>query len=201
MIERLEISNFRGITHEVIEFRPLTIFTGINSAGKSTCINAILNLLYYNNCPNAKDILRPLDFTFPANRNKNVNATYYDIRASFDNGRELTVHKEMGADAGIQAVESEIDLEKNFYFLSANRLGYSYEMESQSESYSVGLMGEYLFGTLQRDGSERVEDELDVQQCADSVMRIYAEYFRKMTIISSDSGKAVNAAAEMILCE
>lgn len=160
MIERLEISNFRGITHEVIEFRPLTIFTGINSAGKSTCINAILNLLYYNNCPNAKDILRPLDFTFSANRNKNVNATSYEIQAVLDNGRVLSVHKEMGTAVGFQAVESEIDLEKNFYFLSANRQGYSYEMETQSENYSVGLMGEYLFGALQRDGSERVEDEL-----------------------------------------
>lgn len=160
MIERLEITNFRGITHEVIELRPLTIFTGINSAGKSTCINAILSLLYYNNCPNAKDVLRPLDFTFASNRNKNVNASSYDIHAVLDNGREISIHKEMGTEVGLQVVETEFDLEKNFYFLSANRMGYSYEMEALSESYSVGLLGEYLFGTLQRDGSERVDEGL-----------------------------------------
>lgn len=160
MIERLEITNFRGITHEVIELRPLTIFTGINSAGKSTCINAILSLLYYNNCPNAKDVLRPLDFTFASNRNKNENASSYDIHAVLDNGREISIHKEMGTAVDLQVVETEFDLEKNFYFLSANRMGYSYEMEAQSESYSVGLLGEYLFGTLQRDGSERVDEGL-----------------------------------------
>ena len=138
----------------------MTIFSGINSVGKSTCINAILDLLYHNNCPNAKEILRPLDLTFPTNRNKNVNAPFYEILAVLDDGREVKVHQDMEPVSGIQAVESQIDLEKNIYFLSANRLGYSYDMESLSESYSVGLLGEYLFGTLQRDGSNRVEEEL-----------------------------------------
>ena len=160
MIKRLEITNFRGITHEVIELKPLTIFSGINSVGKSTCINAILDLLYHNNCPNAREILRPLDFTFPTNRNKNVNAPFYSIQAEIDDGGVVRTHQSLEPVSGWQAVETQIDLEKNIYFLSANRLGYSYDLESQSDTYSVGLLGEYLFGALQRDGSKMVEEKL-----------------------------------------
>lgn len=160
MIEKIEIINYRGISNAVLHLRPLTIFTGVNSAGKSTCINAILNLLYHNNCPNAKDILRPLDFTFQSNRNRNVNADYYDLKATLDDGRVISVHAGMDSAIGVFAGKSDFDLENNYYYLSANRLGYSYEKESLSDTYSVGLQGEYLFGALQRDGSNRVDENL-----------------------------------------
>ena len=42
MIESMEITSFKCIHHESIEFAPLTLLAGPNSSGKSTVLQAIL---------------------------------------------------------------------------------------------------------------------------------------------------------------
>jgi predicted ATPase len=44
-IEQLRISNFKGIAEEsVFDFRPITLFIGTNSSGKSSALHALISL-------------------------------------------------------------------------------------------------------------------------------------------------------------
>ena len=45
MLDSLELKNFKCFQQQKIAFRPLTLLTGVNSAGKSTTIQALLLLL------------------------------------------------------------------------------------------------------------------------------------------------------------
>ena len=86
-----------------------------------------------------------------------------------------------------------------------------YQRAAEAEFGSCDCFVFFLSETLLNDEAERnlLSDALEKAASKDDLIgvitngnpQIYAEYFRKMTIISSDSGKAVNAAAEMILCE
>ena len=49
MIRQMKISNFKSINNQEIELKPLTIFTGTNSSGKTTLMQSILLLSYYSN--------------------------------------------------------------------------------------------------------------------------------------------------------
>ena len=49
MIQQMKISNFKSINNQEIELKPLTIFTGTNSSGKTTLMQSILLLSYYSN--------------------------------------------------------------------------------------------------------------------------------------------------------
>ena len=44
MLDALELKNFKCFQQQKIAFRPLTLLTGVNSAGKSTTIQALLLL-------------------------------------------------------------------------------------------------------------------------------------------------------------
>ena len=44
MIKAMELRNFKCFHRQQIAFRPLTLLTGVNSAGKSTVIQALLLL-------------------------------------------------------------------------------------------------------------------------------------------------------------
>lgn len=44
MIKAMELTNFKCFHRQQIAFRPLTLLTGVNSAGKSTVIQALLLL-------------------------------------------------------------------------------------------------------------------------------------------------------------
>ena len=44
MLNGMELTNFKCFQRQRIDFRPLTLLTGVNSAGKSTVIQALLLL-------------------------------------------------------------------------------------------------------------------------------------------------------------
>ena len=85
MIKKIFINNYKGIENTVLEFRPLTILTGLNSTGKSTCFQAILTALYYTS-PIASILMDGMDFSFETLRNRNVNAKDLTIQIECKNG-------------------------------------------------------------------------------------------------------------------
>ena len=91
MIQQLKLNNFKGIEEETLDLKPLTLLTGLNSTGKSTCFQAILAALYYNNGTNANNMLASYDFSFTSNRNKNVNAKWISIKVSQKLGKHFCV--------------------------------------------------------------------------------------------------------------
>lgn len=155
MIKKIFINNYKGIQDTVLETHPLTILTGLNSTGKSTCFQAILTALYYTS-PIASILMDGMDFSFETLRNRNVNAKDLTIQIECENGN---IEHRMTADNNKSWNPTKIDLEKNIYYLSANRLGFS-EMETISPKYKVGITGEYIFGTFEQEKSNLMEKEL-----------------------------------------
>ena len=49
MIDKLKLTNFKCFKEETIHFKPMTILTGANAAGKSSVIQAFL-LMQHSNC-------------------------------------------------------------------------------------------------------------------------------------------------------
>ena len=85
MISKLTINNLKSIERQSLDLCPLTILTGLNSTGKSTCFQAVLAALYHSSS-NTSRLLDDMDFTFETLRNRNVNAKDLSIR--FDWGED-----------------------------------------------------------------------------------------------------------------
>lgn len=153
MIQKIKIQNYKGIEDCSLNFRPLTILTGLNSTGKSSCFQSILSALYHTST-NASTILENYDFSFESLRNKNVNAKELSVEIDCADGF-VTFSQNIDSVSGMQNT-AQLDLEKNLYYLCANRLGYS-DMETISPKYKIGISGEYIFGTFDKEKSEPVE--------------------------------------------
>lgn len=157
MIQQIIINNFRGIVLEDLELKPLTLLTGLNSTGKSTCFQAILTTLYHNG-KNANILLSSYDLSFATNRNRNVNAKSIHIEVKFDNNKHFNIH--LHDEPAISETKGEVDLEDSIYYLSANRLAYDLNMEAFSPNFKVGIQGEYLFGTFESEKSNQLDASL-----------------------------------------
>lgn len=158
MIQQISINNFRGIVSENLELKPLTLLTGLNSTGKSTCFQAILAALYYSSNKNANILLSSYDLSFTTNRNRNVNAKDINIVVKTDNEKHFSTH--IYQDMIHSEKIGEIDLEDSIYYLSANRLAYNLDMEAVSPKFKVGIQGEYIFGTFESEKSNQLDASL-----------------------------------------
>ena len=101
-------------------------------------------------------LMDAMDFTFETLRNRNENAKELSIGITSEDGFILC---KMDTDNQTCDNPTDLDLEKNVFYLSANRLGFS-EMEKISPKYKVGIAGEYLFGTFEQEKSNPVDDGL-----------------------------------------
>lgn len=156
MIQKIEIFNYKGIRSCILDIRPLTILTGLNSTGKSSCFQGILTALYHTS-PNAEAILEKYDFSYETLRNKAVNAKDLSVNVQCSEGQIFYSQDFEGDRFDIN--ETGVDLEKNLYYLCANRLGFS-DMETISPKYKVGVGGEFIFGTFEKEKSTPIEKAL-----------------------------------------
>lgn len=144
MINSLHIERFMDISDETLELKPFTVITGVNSAGKSAAIQAILAVLKKADAQGGF-LLKPFDFSFKSAVCKYNDYLDYKIQVNADEGSfVLSVN---GDAMSLEPKELPIGLEKNVFYLSANRKGYDV-MELKADDYSVGIQGEYLFGSL-----------------------------------------------------
>lgn len=155
MIRKIHINNFKGIKDENLHLYPLTILTGLNSTGKSTCFQSIMTTLFYTS-PIASSILMDMDFSFDTLRNRNENAKELSISVIGDEG-SMQCH--MTPDKEYSDNQTVWDLEKNIYYLNANRLGFS-DTETISPKYKIGIGGEYIFGTFEQEKSNPIISDL-----------------------------------------
>lgn len=160
MIKSLHINGFKSFSDETLKLKPLTILTGLNSTGKSSCFQAILMAMFYKRSQNTVGLIggsELLDFQFEANRNRYTNAKKIGVSIVLDSGETLVLHSVQGLATASYPPEIQFDLEDNVYYLSANRLGYSLDFETISPLYKVGLQGEYVFGTFEEEKSRSLE--------------------------------------------
>ncbi|WP_455511708.1 AAA family ATPase [Butyricimonas paravirosa] len=156
MIRNIEIQKFKSIGSEKFEFRPLTILTGLNSTGKSSVLQSIL-LLQKQNYIAGKVLLRDLNSTFREIRNITLNAKEISISVETDSGMSSMRMTEDEKETGVDS--SGLELENNLFYLSANRIG-AERQYSSSDDYKIGINGEYILGTFEREKSRPILEEL-----------------------------------------
>lgn len=157
MIRHIKIENYKGISNAEFDIHPLTILTGLNSTGKSTCFQSVLTSLYYSD-PLSTTLLENLDYSFDTLRNRNINAQALSISIICDSGE---IGCEINRDEGEGYNTAQKVLESNIYYLWANRLGYT-ELETISPKYNIGIAGEYIFGTFEKEKSNPVYTKLQI---------------------------------------
>lgn len=144
MINELHVEHFMDIEDETLELKPLTIIAGVNSAGKSAVIQAVLAILKKAD-EKGNFLLNKHNFDFSSAICKYDAYDSYTINLNTDAELiKLSVKKEAEA---LQPERPSIGLESNVFYLSANRMGYD-NMEHKADRYCAGVRGEYLFGTL-----------------------------------------------------
>lgn len=147
MINELHIERFMDIEDETLELKPLTVIAGVNSAGKSAVIQAILAILKKAD-EKGDFLLSKHNFDFSSAICKYDAYDNYAIELDTDAEIiKLSVNKKA---EGLQPERPSIGLESNVFYLSANRMGYD-NMELKADRYCAGVRGEYLFGTLYKE--------------------------------------------------
>ena len=156
MINNLHIERFMDIENETFGLKSLTVITGVNSAGKSAVIQAILAILKKAD-DRGNFLLKQFDFGFNSAICKYDAYDNFLIAMDTDDGNiVLSVNAER---EDLKPRELMIGIEKNVFYLSANRKGYD-SMELKADIYSVGVQGEYLFGALYNDKDKPIALDL-----------------------------------------
>lgn len=152
MIYNLEINGYKNIGYENIGFKPITVFTGLNSMGKSSILQAIL-LLAKEVSFNGMSLNKVVSSSFDVIRNKYTNASNISILCRTDKG-ELQYTQDRNGKLTSPGFQVAIlpQYESNLFYLSANRKGVENDALFSDEMI-CGPDGSYLYGTYEREKS------------------------------------------------
>lgn len=158
MIDSLHIQGLKSIDDQVFEITPLTIVTGLNSTGKSTLLQSVL-LVARLNSENGRIFLPEVTTRFEILRNKYTKAEKISIDLAGKWGKcDFYVKQDISVCNYPEEVSRPI-IEKNFFYLSANRIGPE-NLASISDEKICGLNGEALFGTYEKEKSKALRESL-----------------------------------------
>lgn len=154
MLTSINIDNFKCLSGQNFELGLLNIITGLNSTGKSSVFQAILNFC------EAVDQKH-------ANRSYVLN-NFDELRNKYTNAREITI----GIDETILTIqegrssfsndfprEAYPVIDNGIYYLSENRTGPE-ELAQRSKKNIVGEGGCFLFNRFESNKSEAIEESL-----------------------------------------
>lgn len=155
MINNIKISNFKCLHNEDIQFKPLTIITGLNSSGKSTLLQTILSPLSKLNKAGERLLSDRISSDFASLKNKYVNSK--EVSGSINNNLMFNISE--NDSYSIEGSGFSLKLEENCYYLSANRIGVE-KTTKISYDYKVGCDGEFVFSTFENEKSNALNDNL-----------------------------------------
>lgn len=158
MIYNLEINGYKNIGYENIGFKPITVFTGLNSTGKSSILQAIL-LLAKEVSFNGIYLNKVVSSSFDVIRNKYTNASNVSILCRTDDG-ELKYSQDSNVKLVVPGLQVTVlpQYERNLFYLSANRKGVENDALFSDEMI-CGPDGSYLYGTYEREKSNSLVKE------------------------------------------
>lgn len=159
MIKNLILQGFKNIVNENFTMKPITVFTGLNSTGKSSVLQSIL-LLNKELTLNGIRYLNNISSSFQSLRNIYINAKEILIACETDRG--LVTYNLMPDDKSItpNPYENIIpEFEKDLFYLSANRTGVENDA-TMSNDLVCGMDGRFLYGSYEREKSRPLNDSL-----------------------------------------
>jgi len=181
MISSLKICGFKNIEEETLMLKPLTILTGLNSAGKSTVIQSILMLSSANSTDHTA-IIRSFmkDYSgFSTGRNRYINSREIQIIAKCSNCNNLEVRYSNESYFQNTVVDpSPLDFDKNLFYISANRIGQE-ELSQFDEKIKFGTNGEYVFGFFEQNKSNTVSKEIITDEADSFTLDSQVSYWLK----------------------
>jgi len=159
MIQEVELKDFKNISHQIFEFKPITVFTGKNSTGKSSVIQSILYSMIFASKETSSLLSKVVSFNESIrNKYNNSKEVYikivadgrsYDAKVTFSDTMRITFDNK----------ERFLRYEDNLFYLSANRRGYE-TISLISPTYKVGFEGQYVFATYEMEKSNPVIPQL-----------------------------------------
>lgn len=164
MIKKLKIQGFKSINELTIEMKKFNLFTGINSSGKSSIIQALL--LLSQNLDNEYGLNGPLVSVgnYRDSKNYNVNLESIKIEAEDDShliGVEFEEEKKrelIGENNSILATTMRYGNNK-LHYLSCNRVGgQDIYKKNRTINAGVGINGEYAIDYLCMNNDIPLED-------------------------------------------
>jgi len=181
MISSLKISGFKSIEKEILILKPLTILTGLNSAGKSTVIQSILMLSSANSTDHTAIIHSFMkDYSgFNTSRNRYINSKEIQITAECNNCNNLEIRYSNDNYFQNTIVDpSPLDFDKNLFYISANRIGQE-ELANFDEKIKFGTNGEYVFGFFEQNKSNTISKEVTTAEADSFTLDSQVSYWLK----------------------
>ncbi|RLA84515.1 MAG: hypothetical protein DRG78_01285 [Epsilonproteobacteria bacterium] len=167
MIDKLDIEAFKCFKKESLEFRNLTVLTGTNGSGKSSVIQAILQLALHSNKDYSSPLATYLRFVGDFNEAVNFNMDEKLYKISIDTGDKTNAMQVNNASTilGNYMIDPVFMSYSNgnLVFLSADRIGPQDIYDKNSNPLDkFGIKGEFAIDFLQKSKKTRykVIDEL-----------------------------------------
>ncbi len=189
MIKQVKIENFKCFKEETISLKDLTILTGVNSSGKSSLIQAILFLFFYNE-PNLdidlhNYIISLGDFTDLKNKYTNPKKISAEI-LNFEN-KSLKLEVEVG-----QTFNINESFKFGLTYLSANRTSLK-SINSFNSRNKYGIYGQNIPSFFEKNKNEPILKELLVNEAdsetLDGQLNYWIRYISNEKELSFDTNK------------
>lgn len=156
MITRIEADGFKNLSNADLRLVPLTVITGRNSTGKSSLLQSILLSQVYTKVSPYFDNYFSIHFS--NYRNKYTNARQITVKIHTEEGSaSVQWEEEKGKFERLEVIP---ELEKQLFYLSANRIGPENVAKIYPDWLVSGPTGAALFGTFEREKAVPVADEL-----------------------------------------
>ncbi|PAD85753.1 hypothetical protein CHH55_21945 [Niallia circulans] len=186
MISKLKINNFKSFDEVEIQLNNFTLLTGMNSAGKSTIIQAIL-LAVQNTTEDGR---------FPLNGKLVSLGQFSDVRNFVKNAKEFNIEVSNEDDNVMfnfydedkvycridKSNEALLDYlhqkNKHVSYISSKRIGSQDLYDKNYDSYlNYGIFGEYAIDYLENNKSHQIEDYLIKEKSYGKTLEIQVNYW------------------------
>jgi len=183
MITKINISGFKAIDKAELSFRPITVLTGENSAGKSAVLQSIFQLQSYINFDkNGKKLVKEedlLNYHFKSLqqqilqiRNKNINAREIQISIEYSNSEynKVLLKDNIVSSEETPDIDLDINCFTNLHYLSANRREFrSITVTHNLLQGSVDYLGRNTPFILTKNRNLKLRDEVCVTKDANTL--------------------------------
>lgn len=193
MISKLEIKGLKSIKHAILELRPLTLFTGMNSSGKSTALQSLLlaiqNISEKHKSPLNGQLVALGAFSEATNFRSNSKEIQINLISLNDQSLNLDFTEDdqqvtCNFSGDSNTLKEYLNRKANrIQYLSANRLG---AQDTYSKNYlqdvELGSLGEYAIDYYENHKKDTLEQYLIKDAELGSTLEIQVNYWLEYII-------------------